>query len=50
MGTANVAFKVPADDKPFELIVSTYQMCILYMFNLKKEITMDEIKEQMGFD
>ena len=25
-------------------------MCILYMFNYYKEITLEDIKENMGFD
>lgn len=50
MGTAQVQCKIPGSAKPYDLIVSTYQMCILYMFNYKTELTLAEIAEQMGFD
>lgn len=35
MGTAQLQCKIPGTSKPYDLIVSTYQMCILYMFNYK---------------
>ena len=51
MGTAIMSARIPgAGTKPYELIVSTYQMCILYLFNYQSELTLDEIREHMGFD
>lgn len=51
MGTAILSAKIPGSaGKPYELIVSTYQMCILYLFNYKTEMTLEEIQEHMGFD
>ena len=50
MGTAIVSFKIPGTDKQFELVVSTYQMCILYLFNHYQELSIDEIREHMDFD
>ncbi len=32
------------------MVVSTYQMCILMMFNQKSEYTVEEIREAMSFD
>ena len=50
MGNAVIGFKVPGTTKAYQFVTSTYQMCILYLFNYSKEMTLDEIKEQMGFD
>ena len=51
MGTAIVAAKLPnAKRNEYELVVSTYQMCILFLFNYQKEMTFAEIAEAMGFD
>lgn len=48
MGTAILSAKVK--DKQYDLVVSTYQMCILYLFNFHPELTKEEICEHMGFD
>lgn len=32
------------------MVVSTYQMCILYLFNYYQELTLADIAEHMGFD
>lgn len=50
MGNAVVQFKIPGTTKTYQFVTSTYQMCILYLFNFNKELTLDEIKDQMGFD
>jgi cullin 1 len=50
MGTAIVSAKIPNSGKVYELVVSTYQMCILYLFNYNTELTIQEISEHMGFD
>jgi len=50
MGTAIVSAKIPNSGKVYELVVSTYQMCILYLFNYNTELTIQEIAEHMGFD
>lgn len=50
MGTAIVQFKLPGSPKVYDLVVSTYQMCILYLFNYYPELTLGEISEHMGFD
>lgn len=50
MGTAIVSCKIPGNDKQYELVVSTYQMCILYLFNHFQELSIDEIREHMDFD
>jgi len=50
MGTAIVSAKLPESGKEHDLVVSTYQMCVLYMFNFYKELTLPEIAEHMGFD
>jgi hypothetical protein len=50
MGTAIVQFKHKDSEKPYELVVSTYQMCILYLFNHYSELSIDEIREHMDFD
>jgi cullin 1 len=50
MGTAIVKFKLPGQNKEYDLVVSTYQMCILYLFNFYKELGMADISEHMGFD
>ena len=47
MGTAVVTAKF---GKTYELIVSTYQMCILSLFNFYEKLTIEEIIEHMGFD
>lgn len=39
MGTAIVRFKLPGTTKNYDLVVSTYQMCILYLFNYYPELT-----------
>lgn len=50
MGTAMVNAKLPNGGKTYDLQVSTYQMCILYLFNHYVELTLEEIAEHMGFD
>jgi cullin 1 len=50
MGSAIVSAKLPGTNKPYDLVVSTYQMCVLYIFNYYKELTLAEIAEHMGFD
>lgn len=50
MGTAIVQFKLPGTTKVYDLVVSTYQMCILYLFNYYPELTLPEISDHMGFD
>lgn len=50
MGTAQLQCKIPGSQKPYDLIVSTYQMCILCLFNFKAEMALSEIAESMGFD
>ena len=50
MGTAIVSCKIPGTEKQYELVVSTYQMCILYLFNHFQELSIDEIREHMDFD
>lgn len=50
MGTAIVNAKIPGTNKVYDLVVSTYQMCILFMFNYTNELTLEEIADQMGFD
>lgn len=50
MGNAVIQFKVPNSTKTYQFVTSTYQMCILYLFNYNKELTLEEIREQMGFD
>ena len=50
MGTSLVNAKIPESGKVYDLQVSTYQMCILYLFNHYNELTLDEIAEHMGFD
>ena len=51
MGTAIDSAKLPnAKRNEYELVVSTYQMCILYLFNYQKEMSLAEISEAMGFD
>jgi len=50
MGTAIVAARLPGSGKPYDLVVSTYQMCVLYLFNYQKELTIAEVAEHMGFD
>ena len=49
MGTALVGARL-SDKQRYELAVSTYQMCILYLFNFHPELTLEEIGEHMGFD
>jgi len=49
MGTAVVNAKLPSGNK-YDLQVSTYQMCILYLFNHYNELTLEEIADHMGFD
>ena len=49
MGTAVVNAKIPNGNK-YDLAVSTYQMCILYLFNHFTELTLAEIADHMGFD
>lgn len=51
MGTAIVTAKLPnAKIEKYEFVVSTYQMCILFLFNYQKEMNMNEIADAMGFD
>lgn len=50
MGNAVLQFKIPGNNKTYQFVTSTYQMCILYLFNYSQELTLEEIKEQMGFD
>ena len=50
MGTAIVQLKQKESEKSYELVVSTYQMCILYLFNHYSELSIDEIREHMDFD
>ena len=50
MGTAIVACKIPGQTKSYDLVVSTYQMCILFLFNYHKVLTLSEIADHMGFD
>ena len=50
MGTAIVSARLPGAGKPYDLVVSTYQMCVLYLFNFQSEMTLAEICEHMGFD
>lgn len=50
MGTCVLGCKIPGATKSYELVVSTYQMCILYLFNFSEKLTLDEIIEHMGFD
>mmetsp|Transcript_15111 Transcript_15111/g.23356 ORF Transcript_15111/g.23356 Transcript_15111/m.23356 type:complete len:267 (+) Transcript_15111:1127-1927(+) len=49
MGTALVGAKISETQK-YDLLVSTYQMCILYLFNYDKQLTLAEIADHMGFD
>ena len=50
MGTGQLMCKIPNIAKTYDLVVSTYQMCILCLFNYKSEYTLKEICESMGFD
>lgn len=50
MGTAIVNGKLPGQTKTYDFVVSTYQMCIMYLFNYQKELSLAEISEHMGFD
>ena len=50
MGNAVVHCKIPNNDKLYQFVVSTYQLCILYLFNYNTELTLEEIREHMGFD
>jgi cullin 1 len=50
MGTAIVSGKLPGATKSYDFVVSTYQMCIMYLFNYQSELTPAEIAEHMGFD
>lgn len=50
MGTAILKFQLPLTTKVYDLVVSTYQMCILYLFNYYEELTLAQIAEHMGFD
>jgi len=50
MGNAIVHGKLPGTNKTYDFVVSTYQMCILYLFNYQKEYSIAEICEHMGFD
>jgi len=50
MGTAFVSAKIPGTGKTYDLIVSTYQMCVLYLFNFHSELSLADISEHMGFD
>lgn len=50
MGNAVLQFKAPGSSKNYQFVTSTYQLCILYLFNYNKELTLDEIREHMGFD
>ena len=50
MGTAIVQFKLPGTSKLYDLVVSTYQMCILFLFNYYPDLALSEIAEHMGFD
>jgi hypothetical protein len=45
MGNAVIQFKIPGATKTYQFVTSTYQMCILYLFNYSKELTLEEIKE-----
>ena len=40
MGSALVMAKIPGSAKQYELVISTYQMCVLYLFNYYSELTM----------
>lgn len=50
MGTAHVQATIPGQTKSYELVVSTYQMCILSLFNYFEKLSVKEIEEHMGFD
>ena len=50
MGTATVSARIPGTTKAYDLVVSTYQMCVLYLFNYYQELTLAEVAEHMGFD
>lgn len=39
LGSATVSGSFPQSDKKYDLIVGTYQMCILMLFNQRTEIT-----------
>jgi len=45
MGNAVIQFKIPGATKTYQFVTSTYQMCILYLFNYSKELTLEDIKE-----
>mmetsp|Transcript_20066 Transcript_20066/g.14784 ORF Transcript_20066/g.14784 Transcript_20066/m.14784 type:complete len:132 (+) Transcript_20066:1487-1882(+) len=49
LGSGTVGAKF-APDKQYDLVLGTYQICILMLFNNKKEISFAEIKEKMNFD
>ncbi len=50
LGTGMVQAQFPESQKQYDLVMGTYQMCILMMFNQKKAISFQEIKEAMKFD
>lgn len=45
MGNAVIQFKMPKSNKTYQFVTSTYQMCILYLFNFHTELSLAEIRE-----
>jgi len=47
MGNAVLIARLPQDGsiKCYDFVVSNYQMCILFLFNYKEQISIEEIKE-----
>ncbi|MFS8160033.1 MAG: cullin [Candidatus Roizmanbacteria bacterium] len=45
-----VQAQFPESQKQYDLVLGTYQICILMMFNQKKAISFQEIKEATMFD
>ena len=42
--------KLSETGKQYDLVVATYQMCILGLFNTNTQLTYDSIKSAMKFD
>ena len=47
MGSAVIQARLPQEGgtKCYDLVVSNYQMCILFLFNYKEQISIEEIKD-----
>lgn len=50
MGSATVGAKFAQTGKQYDLVVGTYQLCIIMLFNSEKELMFKDIKQMMKFD